>query len=203
MYGYSQQKLATLIGCSLATVKFIETGRLRPSVQLAHRIYLQTGLNPQQLLGNFSPDRPRGPDGPLLTKETITLRQQSRLPDDQTRGQVDGSLRLYRVVLETLLDASVRQRKLWALRAAYEAAIDKLIKDFDLGKDFRRILFARYGVRDPWGSAGGLDIRKILYVTVNSPLFEKQQKAAGLQRDEFYDDIQKLPVRKTIPPTAA
>lgn len=201
-YGYSQQKLATLVGCSLATVKFIETGRLRPSAALADRIRVATGLDPQQLIGNFSPENPRSPTGHSLTKETISLMQEGRLSDDQTREVVDGSARLYEVVLEALLDASVRQRKLWAVRLAYETAINKLISDFDLGKDFRRLLMDRYGVRNPW-SAGGLDVAKDLYMIVNAPLFETKQQAAGLKRDEFYGVIEQLPVRKTSKRTAA
>jgi hypothetical protein len=163
---------------------------------LAHRIYLQTGLSPHQLIGNFSPEQPRDPCNVPLTKETIRLRQEGQLADDQTRDQVDESSRLYGAVIETLLDASVGKRKLWALRPALETAINKLINDFDLGKDFRRLLLSRYGVRDPW-SAGGLEIAKSLYVIVNGPLFETQRKAADLKRDEFYGSIQQLPVRKT------
>jgi transcriptional regulator with XRE-family HTH domain len=198
LYRFSQQKLATLVGCSLSTVKFVESGRLRPSADLAHRIYLQTGLDPQQLLGNFSPDKPRDPCGVLLTKETVALRQDpSHQPDEQIREQVDGSLRLYGVVLETLLDASVRQRKLWALRPALQTAIDKLITDFDLGKDFRRTLFDRYGVRDPW-TVDGYKLLNSLYMRV-----ETKRVEASVKREEFYGGIQKLPTRKTIASDAA
>jgi hypothetical protein len=105
-------------------------------------------------------------------------------------------------MLETLLDACVRRKKLWAFRPAYEAALTKLIANFDLEKDFSRLLFARYGVRDPW-AAGGLDVTKILYVIVNGPLFNASRKNAELKRGEFYDNLQRQPARKTIPPAAA
>jgi transcriptional regulator with XRE-family HTH domain len=204
LYGYSQQKLATLVGCSLSTVKFVETGRLRPSADLADRIRVVTGLDPQQLIGNFSPNEPRDPCNVRLTEETIKLRQEGGgAPDDeQTREQVDGSSRLYAVVIETLLDTSVRKGKLWALRLAYQTAMTKLIDDFDLAKDFRRVLLARYGTRDPWFT-GGYNIEKDLYTIVNAPLFETRRKAAQLQRDEFYSDIQKLPMRKPSGKSAA
>jgi transcriptional regulator with XRE-family HTH domain len=202
LYGFSQQKLANLVGCSLSTVKFIETLRLRPSADLAHRVYLETGLDPQQLIGNFSPGNPRDPTGQPLTTETINLRQGSRLSDEQAREHVDSSLALYSAVLEALLDAAVRQKKLWALRPAFQAVVDKLLKDFDLEKDFRRILLDRYGVRDPW-STEGYAVAKSLYMIVNAPLFENPRKAAELKRNEFYGNIQKLPVRKPSGRTAA
>jgi len=189
LYKFSQEKLASLVGCSLSTIKSVERGKLRPSADLTHRIYMQTGLDPAQLLGNFSPDKPRDPCGVLLTKEMLALRKASgRLPDQQTRPdeqdreQVDGSLALYGVVLETLLDASVRPRKLWALRPALQKAIDKLINDFDLGKDFRHILFDRYGVRNPWSAD--------MHIRVNGPLRGKQRAAADAKRNEFYGAIQ-------------
>jgi transcriptional regulator with XRE-family HTH domain len=183
-YGYSQQKLATVVGCSLATVKFIETGRLRPSADLADRVRLATGLDPQQLIGNFSPAEPRDPCGVSLTHEAIKLRQAAQPSrDDQTRKQVDGILRLHAVVEEILLDASVVKGKLWAVRAAYQTYVNKLINDFGLGKDFRRMLAARYGVRDPWSDAR-------LYMIANGDMFETQRKAASAKRAEFYDDMQ-------------
>jgi transcriptional regulator with XRE-family HTH domain len=150
LYKYSQEKLAKLVGCSLSTVKFVETGRLRPSANLAHRIYLQTGLDPAQLIANSSPDNPRDPVGQPLSKETIELMQEAHLTDEQIHEQVDSSLQLYVAVLQVLLDVSTRKRKLWALRPALQTAIDKLVQDFDLEKDFRRIILARHGLRDPW-----------------------------------------------------
>jgi transcriptional regulator with XRE-family HTH domain len=205
LYGYSQQKLATVVGCSLATVKFIETRRLKPSAELADRVRLATGLDPLQLIGNFSPDKPRDPTGQPLTKETIKLRQDAqRINDDQTRDQVDGILQLNATVEEALFDASVLKGKLWALRAAYKTAMSKLISDFDLAKDFRRILSARYGVRDPW-SANGYKIEKSLQAIINTPLpqFEARRKAAQLNRDEFYGGMRKLPMGKNTDRSAA
>jgi transcriptional regulator with XRE-family HTH domain len=202
LYKFSQQKLATLVGCSLSTVKFVETGRLRPSADLAHRVYLQTGLDPQQLLGNFSPDKPRDPCGVLLTTETIKLRQDAELSNEQAREQVDSSLQLYAAVLQVLLDVSVRKRKLWALRPALQTALDKLVTDFDLAKDFRRTLSTRYGVRDPW-TVDGYSPTNSLYMLVNGPLSEMKRTEASAKRNEFYGEIPKLPARKTITSSAA
>jgi hypothetical protein len=100
--------------------------------------------------------------------------------DGQTQEKVDENLRHYAAVLETLLDASTRQGKLWALRPAYQNAINKLIKDFDLEKDFRRLLNVRLGVKDPWSKGS-------LYTIVNGALYEERRKQAKDKRQEFYE----------------
>jgi DNA-binding XRE family transcriptional regulator len=159
-YGYSQQKLATLIGCSLAAIKAIETGKLRPSPDLAHRVYMMTGLDPQQLIKNIAPKDPRDPFNVPLTEEMIKLRRRDphvlrrrdpHDPDPRFRSQIEGNIRLYTAVLGVLLDVS--DHKLWALRPALESAINKLIRDFGLEREFRRALRARYGVKGPWTAA--------------------------------------------------
>jgi transcriptional regulator with XRE-family HTH domain len=94
LYGLSQQKLATQVGCSLPAIKQIETGRLRPSAGLAHRIFMQTGLNPEQLMNNEFPETPSHPDGQPLSKDMLRALQlrldrggRSRAPNaNGTRG---------------------------------------------------------------------------------------------------------------------
>ena len=179
----SQARLAALVGCSLPTIKKIESGQLRPSADLADRIAIQTGLDPDQLVENFLPETPLGPGGEPLTKETVKLIQE-RHRESQTKEQVDASLRHFGVVEEVLFDASTRHGKLWALRLAFRQAIDKLISGFDLEKDFARLLLARFGLKDPWSHGGGP--AQSLYAIVNAELFEKQLEQAQAKRREFY-----------------
>ncbi len=182
-YGLSQQKLARLVGCSLTTIKQIETGRLRPSAPLAGRIYVVTGLDPSQLMDNSLPETPLDATGAPLSKDTFKWIEE-RHRESQTQKHVDESLRHAFAVLEILLDAGARKGRLWALRPALQDAINKLIKDFALEKDFIRLLSARFDLKDPWSSASPA---KSLYTIVNAELFEKQREQAKLKRREFYE----------------
>ena len=179
LYGFPQQTLAELVGYSLRTIKAVESGKLTPSAELAHRVYIVTGLDPQQLMQNRSPDKPRDPCNRLLCPETVALRRPAiGPPDEQAMKHVDDSLRVYTAVLETMLDASVPQRKLLALRPALEAAIMELITEFGLQKDFKQLLAARYGVSGPW--RGGL------YAIMNSRLLGNIRNKARTRRWKFY-----------------
>jgi transcriptional regulator with XRE-family HTH domain len=183
LYGLSQQKLANLVGCSLPAIKQIETARLRPSAGLAHRIYMQTGLNPDQLLDNFMPEEPLHPMGMPLSKEIFQWMQQGH-QEHQTKEHVDERLRHFKAVLEVLLDASTRQGKLWALQPALQDAIDRLIRDFDLDKDFRRLLRERFGLKDPWSNASP---ETNLYTIVNGGLYAERRSQAEMKRKAFYE----------------
>jgi transcriptional regulator with XRE-family HTH domain len=181
--GFSQAKFARLVGISLSAIKQIETGRLRPSPNLAHRVYIQTGLDPHQFLENFSPEEPFHVMGMPLTAEIIQNTQQ-RHQENQTQEQVDQSLRHFDAVLTLLLDASTRQGKLWALRSALQNAIQKLIADFDLEADFLRLLSQEYGLKDPWSNSSP---SKSLFTILNGESFEKRRQAAEAKRREFYE----------------
>jgi transcriptional regulator with XRE-family HTH domain len=182
LYGLSQQKLANLVGCSLTGIKQIETNRLRPGPDLAHRIYMQTGLDPGQLMENSFPETPFHAMGMPLTKDTFKWMQE-RHEEGQTQRHVDESLHHIQAVLEILLDASTRHGKLWALRPALQNAIGKLIKDFALEKDFVRLLSARFDVKDPWSNANP---GKSLYTIVNTERFRERRKRAA-KRSDFYE----------------
>jgi transcriptional regulator with XRE-family HTH domain len=183
LYGLSQAKLAVLVGISLTAVKQIETGRLRPSANLAHRIYMQTGLDPGQLMENSFPETPFHAMGMPLSKEMFKGMQE-RHKESQTQEHVDQSLRHLEAVLRLLLDVSTRQGKLWALRPALQNAIQKLIADFDLEADFLRLLSQEYGLKDPWSNTSPA---KSLYTIVNGELFEKQREQAEAKRREFHE----------------
>jgi len=183
IYGLSQAKLASMVGISLTAIKQIETGRLQPSPTLSHRIYMQTGLDPWQLMENSFPDTPFHPMGMEISKELFKGIQQGHR-EFQSQERLDESLRHFNAVLETLLDASIKEGKLWALRPALQNAISKLIVDFDLQEDFARLLFARWGLKDPW--ANTTNPASDLYTLVNGKLFEKEQKNAQAQRRGFY-----------------
>jgi transcriptional regulator with XRE-family HTH domain len=183
LYGLSQQKLARLVGCSLTTIKQVETGRLRPSANLAHRIYMQTGLDPGQLMENSFPETPFHAMGEELKAETFKWIQQGHRAAT-TQEQIDATLSHLQAILTTLLDASGPSGKLWALRPALQDAISQLISDFDLEADFRRLLSTRFGLKDPWSIASPA---KSLYVIVNAELFEKQREHAQHARRQFYE----------------
>jgi DNA-binding XRE family transcriptional regulator len=181
--GLSQAKLAGMVGASLTAIKQIETGRLRPSPMLAHRVYMQTGLSPDQLLENSFPETPFHAMGMEITKETFQATQKHH-QESQTQEQVDQSLRHFEAALRVLLDAGTREGKLWALRPALQNAITKIIGDFGLEEDFARLLLAYYGVKDPWAVAGLADN---LYVIVNGESFTKQRKKAEAERLKVYE----------------
>jgi transcriptional regulator with XRE-family HTH domain len=172
-YGLSQQKLAKMVGCSLTTIKQVETGRLSPSAQLAHRIYMFTGLDPGQLMENSFPETPFHVGGEELTKETFIWIQQGHR-EATTREQIDATLVHLQAVLTTLLDASGPPGKLWALRPALQDAITKLTCGFGLEADFRRLFSARYGLKDPWS-------------IVDEELFKAQREHAEQARCSFYE----------------
>jgi transcriptional regulator with XRE-family HTH domain len=183
LYGLSQQKLANLVGCSLPTIKQIETGRLRPSSELAHRIYMQTGLDPNQLRNNFMPEEPLHAMGMPLSKETFERIKKGQ-QENQSQDHVDQRLRHLEAFLKILLDASLRHGKLWALYPALLDAIDKLTRDFDLEKDFCRLLTARFGLKDPRSNSRP---DTSFFTIVNAPLYEDRLKQAESKRQEFYE----------------
>jgi transcriptional regulator with XRE-family HTH domain len=183
LYGLSQQKLANLVGCSLPTIKQIETGRLRPSAGLADRIYMQTGLDPGQLLDNFMPEEPLHAMGMPLSKETFEWMQKGH-QENQSQDHVDQRLRHLAEILKIRLDASTRHGKLWALYPALLDAIDKLTRDFDLEKDSRRLLTERFDLKDPRSNSRP---DTSFFTIVNAPLYEERRKQAEHKRQEFYE----------------
>lgn len=183
LYGLSQQKLARMVGCSLTTIKQIETGRLSPSAQLAHRIYMRTGLDPGQLMENSFPETPFHAMGSELSKETFELIERAH-HEGQTQERVDEMLRHLAAVQELFLDVSTRRSQLWALYPALQNAIDKLIDDFELRDDLRRELARRFGLKDPWSNVSPAES---LYTIANGELFEKQREQALEARKRFYE----------------
>ena len=182
----SQSKLARLAGCSLPTIKQIERGRLRPSAGLAHRIYMQTGLNPEQIMNNVNPEEPLGVTGEPFTEENFTVAQAEMQKGHrayETQEQIDEDIRFYAAVLTLVLDASIREGKIWAFRPALKDAINRLIKDFELESDLRRFLAERFQLKTPWYHAG----LRSLYTIINAKPFEKDCAQAELKRREFFE----------------
>jgi transcriptional regulator with XRE-family HTH domain len=159
LYGLSQPKLAALVGCSPMTIKQIEAGTLRPSADLTHRIFTQTQLDPEQLIENSWPELPRSPMGEPLTPESFQLLRRMHR-NAQSLGILVASKRHYGEVINLLLDASVPDDKLWALRVAFRAAIERLIADFDLEPAIKELLAKRWASQDLW---------RELYVKANAP----------------------------------
>jgi hypothetical protein len=142
-----------------------------------------TGLDPAQLMENSFPETPYHAMGMPLSKDTFKGIEE-RHRENQTQEQVDQILRHIKAALEILLDASTHRGQLWALRPALQDAINKLIKDFALKKDFLRLLSARFDLKDPLSNTSPA---KSLYTIVNAELFEKHRKLAEVKRREFYE----------------
>jgi transcriptional regulator with XRE-family HTH domain len=198
-YGLSQSKLAALIGRATITVKLVESGRLKVSPELAHRIFMVTGLDPGQLIENFLPEEPMDPMQFPLTSATFAWRKEAR-KDAQSEKHVEESLNHYTEVLRLLLDASIRDRKLWALRPALQNAINKLIKGFDLGDEVETLLKERWGIGDLWSNASP---SASLYVLANADLSQGIREKAQRVRAEFFEvkRIKKQGVIKPRPKT--
>jgi DNA-binding XRE family transcriptional regulator len=180
LYGLSREKLAAKVGCAPITIKQIETGKLKPSPTLAHRIYMQTGLNPDQLMKNSWPERPMHPGGEELTPDYMERMDEIR-KKSESQHDVDMQLRLFTVVLESGLDASLAEDKYWAIVPALQATLDRVFDDFGLKNAFQKLLKARWGVEDPWA------IRHpalSLYVKVNMDQ-ETGEKAAAIRKKFF------------------
>jgi DNA-binding XRE family transcriptional regulator len=213
IYNLTREKLASRIGAAPITIKKIESGDLKVSATLARRIYIQTGLNPVQLIENLWPETPMHPGGEPLTSDHMKRVQEKRT-ESEGQDDVDRSVRHFTAVLESLLDASVVEHKLWALRPTIQAALDKVIDDFELRDAFEQLLHARWEVKEPWTI---LEIRPekkkpwpirqplSLYVQVNS---DKAREKAAAKRKEFFRDrkaaqeILKAPVRQKTPRSA-
>jgi len=152
LYSLSQAKLAAMVGCATITIKNVENGTLQPSSSLAHRIFMQTGLDPGQLIENFDPETPRGVIGQPLTEVLLEQTQKIR-ESSENREHVDQSVKHLSAALEIILDASLRGHKLWAVRPALQNAIQKIIEEFDLKDDVARLLLDRWGITDLWSNA--------------------------------------------------
>jgi transcriptional regulator with XRE-family HTH domain len=159
LYGLSQSKLASMVGCSPMTIKQIEAGTLRPSADLAHRIYIATWLDPEQLIENSMPELPRSPMGEPLTPETPQLIGRTHR-EAESINNLSASKRHYAAVIDLLLDSSISGNKLWALRVAFRAAIERLIADFELEPAIKELLAKRWASQDLW---------RELYVKANAP----------------------------------
>jgi transcriptional regulator with XRE-family HTH domain len=159
LYGLSQPKLAGMVGCSPMTIKQIEAGTLRPSADLAHRIYIATWLDPEQLIENSMPELPRSPMGEPLTPETPQLIGRTHR-EGEGLNKLAESKRHYAALIDLLLDSSIPKNKLWALRVAFRAAIERLISDFELEAAIKELLTKRWASQDLW---------RELYVKANAP----------------------------------
>ena len=132
----------------------------------------------------------------------------------ETKEHIDQEVRFLSEILTLVLDASIREGKLWALRPALKNAIIKLIEDFTLGDDVRKLylerwrslqeellrkwqtserLFERWTIQELWsaGGPGGL------FVLVNAELTEPERQYSRTRREEFFDQKKaKTPARK-------
>ncbi len=185
-YGLSQSKLASLIGRATITIKQIESGKLAVSPELAYQVFIVTRLDPDQLIENFMPEQPMDPSGQALTGETFTWMKEARA-DAQSEKHVEESLNHYTEVLRLLLDASIREGKLWALRPALQNAINKLMKKFELEADVQKLLTARWGINDLWSLASP---SKSFYVLANADLSSGIREKAQQIRAEFFETKQ-------------
>jgi transcriptional regulator with XRE-family HTH domain len=187
LYGFSREKLASRVGVAPITIKQIETGKLKPSALLAYQIYMQTGLNPDQLIKNSSPETPRHPGGEPLTGDYMERIREIRR-QSVSQEEVDMSVQHFAAVLESLFDSSLPEQKFWALLPALQADIDRRIDSFGLRKALQKLVKARWGIDELW-SIHDPDLS--LYVKANTPTREK----ATAVRTEFFrdrDSIQKI-----------
>jgi DNA-binding XRE family transcriptional regulator len=201
LYKLSRERLAVLVGVAPITIKNIESGKLKPSATLAYQIFMQTFLNPTQLIENSWPDTPMDPGGePLKAACMEQIRERRRQSISQE--EVDDYLRLFTAVLESLFDSSLAELKFWALLPALTADIDKRIDSFGLRKALQKLIKARWGADDDFWSIYDPDLS--LYVRAN--LGPVREKAIAV-RNEFFRDreatqkaLKPLP-RKTRPST--
>jgi transcriptional regulator with XRE-family HTH domain len=194
LYGLSREKLAAKVGCAPITIKQIEIGRLKPSPALAHRIYMQTGLNPTQLLENSWPETPMHPGGEALTGDYMERMDEIR-KESESQHDVDNQVRLFTVVLESALDASLAEDKYWALLPALQGALDRVFDDFGLRNALQKLLKARRGIAEPWA------IRHPalnLYVKVNTDQ-KAGEKAAAIRKKFFRNRNSKQKKVKPLP----
>jgi hypothetical protein len=105
------------------------------------------------------PELPRSPDGQPLTPETFQLVGRTHR-EAQGINNLTASKRHYAAVIDLLLDSSISGDKLWALRVAFRAAIERLIADFELEAAIRELLAKRWASQDLW---------RELYVKANAP----------------------------------
>ena len=145
---------------------------------------MQTGLSPTQLLENSRPETPMHPTGFLLQPYYMKRMRESRIVFEFQKD-VDVSVRHFGAVLESLFDASLTGHKFWALRPAIQYALDKVIDDFGLGKEFRKLLKARWGYEDPW----------LTHVAARAYNSERREKAAAA-REAFFQARETNPVFK-------
>jgi transcriptional regulator with XRE-family HTH domain len=124
----SQPALARLVGVEAITIKKIESGQLKLSRKLAHRISIATGADPQQLIDNFEPQTPYlvGAHPEELTRESVQARRKPKLKD------VDEAARILGQAIQEMLRASVRKGSIWVLWYALRQAIQELSEEFDL-----------------------------------------------------------------------
>lgn len=188
LYGLSQARLAGMVGCATITIKNVENGTLQPSSFLAHRIFMQTGLDPGQLIENFTPETPFGVIGEPLTKDYLKHMQKAR-ESSENREHVDQSVKHLSSALEIILDASIiRGHKLWAVRPALQNAIQKIVDEFELGSDVASLLLDRWGVPDLWSNASPASS---FYTLVNTKgnigKFAGIRNRAKRKRQEFYE----------------
>ncbi len=194
LYGLSQAKLAAMVGCAAITIKSVEAGKLQPSASLAYRIYMETGLDPGQLMENFMPETPFDVIGEPLTAEHLQQMQKIR-QESETCEKIDQSVKHLSAALEVVLDASIREHKLWALRPALQNAIQRVIDDFNLNNDITRLLLDRWRIKDLWSNATP---DSSFYTLINTK--GNIGKIAGIRnrakrkRTEFYE---KLKIKQT------
>ena len=171
---------------------------------------MATGLAPNQLTENFDPETPRGVSGaPLGPDDFKRIREIHR--SSETKKNIDADIRFYSEILTLILDASIRESKLWALRwPTLKNAFVKLIDDFTLGDDVRTLFLERWGNRErllrEWGTEKRLlerwTVEELwapdgLYIQANAQLCEPERIAANAARARFYDQKEaKTPARK-------
>lgn len=122
--GLTQEALARRVRVATITIKQIESGRIKLSRQLAHRISIVTRLDTQQLLDNSEPDSPK------LHPDHWTEPPTQEEIDRETKLLSDG------IKLGLLSRANTRT-EFWVLRYAINQALGNLGKEF--GKQIKPI----------------------------------------------------------------
>jgi DNA-binding XRE family transcriptional regulator len=135
----TQEQLAKAVGVKTVTIRKIESGKLKPGKDLAFRIMCETELDPDQLMENFEPEKPRRvmrcdpdkltSDPDEVTKESYQAFKNLPGPDDK---RVEEQIELWSRDIRQMSKAVAQRGKFDVFRVALSRALGELCKDFDL-----------------------------------------------------------------------
>ena len=192
LYRLSQAKMAAKVGVKPITIKSIEAGKLRPSPYLAYLVFQQTALDPQQLIANSEPESPRNTFGEPLNPDDMNRTRQAR-ERFENQEHVDAHVQIFSALLTLLLDASMREGKLWAIRPALAFAIDKIMQNFNLTVHVDKLLRDRWGLTLKEFGASRYPFESLAAIANHegndSPSNQKIRERAAKKRTEFFEEL--------------